>query len=178
MSYIEHAKRELTAIGYDLNGKEDDLNKWIVKNILELLEVFSKQGHSGSSAPYCANIFKKLALYEPLCPITGEDHEWHDVGNDTFQNIRCSAVFKQGRDGRPYYLDAIVWRTPTGATYTGSTAEGITSRQYIRLPFEPKTFFIDVDEHEVAKDGWEFTIKNLSDLNQVFEYYDRFDKVA
>ena len=31
-NYIKHAKRELIAMGYDLNDKEEGPNKWIVEN--------------------------------------------------------------------------------------------------------------------------------------------------
>lgn len=167
---INHARRELQALGYDLNEKEGP-NKWIQENVIELLEVFGKQGHSGFSAPYCINMFKKLALFEPLSPITGNDDEWNEVGDATFQNKRCSAVFKQGKDGKPYYIDAIVWRTQNGTTWHG-TADGITSRQYIKFPFIPKTFCVDVIEHEVAPDDWKFEIKDKSQLVPVFKYYE------
>jgi hypothetical protein len=170
-NYIKHAKRELVALGYDLNDKEEGPNKWIMENVFELLNVFGNQGHSGMSAPYCVDMFSKLALFKPLAPITGEDCEWNEVGNNIFQNIRCSAVFKDGKNGKPYYLDAIVWRTQNGTTWAGE-AEGYRSRQYIKLPFTPKTFYIDVIEREIEKNGWEFTIKDKEQLNAVFEYYD------
>jgi hypothetical protein len=52
---IDHAKREFLALGYEpVEDAKDDPNKWIQENILELLKVFSEQGHSGSSAPCSA----------------------------------------------------------------------------------------------------------------------------
>ena len=103
-SFIEHAKREFVALGYDLDDQEEGPNKWIMENVLELLEVFSKQGHSGSSAPFAVGYFEKLALFKPLGPLTGEDDEWTklDYDDDTrWQNKRASHVFK-GADGRAY----------------------------------------------------------------------------
>lgn len=170
-NYIKYAKRELVALGYDLNDKEEGPNKWIMENVFELLNVFGNQGHSGMSAPYCVDMFSKLALFKPLAPITGEDAEWVEVSEGTFQNARCSAVFKEGKDGKPYYLDAIVWKTQTGSMWTGS-ANGVQSRQFIKLPFTPKTFYIDVIEREIEKDRWEFTIKDYSQLKPVSEYYE------
>lgn len=178
---IEHAKQELQAIGYPPLDREQENgpNKWIQENILELLEVFSKQGHSGSSAPYVIKMFAKLADFKPLSPITGKDDEWsNDIsGNDTFQNKRLSSVFKEGKDGKPYYLDAIIWRTQRGTTYTGSAFDSkgnkIMSRQYIKLPFQPKSFVVDVIEREVAKDDWELYIKDDSQLDEVFKYYEK-----
>lgn len=99
MSLIEHAKRELLLLGYKLNNDNDDeIDNWIVNDLLELIEMFSKQGHSGSSAPYIIDLFKKIAGFKPLTPLTGSDDEWNDVsekaGRILYQNKRCSHVFK------------------------------------------------------------------------------------
>lgn len=185
MSYIEHAKREFNALGYkpidQLN--DDDPNKWIQENVFELLEAFSKQGHSGSSAPFCINMFKKLASFEPLAPLTFKDDEWNEVGEDTFQNKRLSAVFKEGKNGKPYYIDAIVWEPQNGGRFTGGAVQvtgggRIGTAHYIDTtkPFEPKTFNIKVREVEVAPDDWEFYIEDSTKLTEAFEYYERKDK--
>ncbi len=52
---LAHAKRELKAIGYIPveKMKEEDPNKWIQENVLDLLTLFSTRGHSGSSSPFC-----------------------------------------------------------------------------------------------------------------------------
>lgn len=139
-NYIEHAKRELKAIGYDLNDQEDGPNKWIMENLFELLEAFDKQGHSGSSASYCANAFKKLALFEPLAPLTGEDDEWCEVLEGTWQNIRCSHVFKEA-DGNAYDINGKVFREPSGACYTSRD-----SRVYVTFPYTPTTEYVDAQE--------------------------------
>jgi hypothetical protein len=92
---VEHAKRELLVLGYKpIDEEEDGPNKWMQESVLKLLHVFSEQGHSGSSAPYCVNLFKKLALFEPLGPLTGEDSEWCEIADGVFQNKRCSHIFK------------------------------------------------------------------------------------
>lgn len=134
---IEHAKKELQAIGYNLEETEEGPNKWIVKNILELLDVFSKQGHSGFSASYCVSLFAKLASLEPACPLTGKGDEWNEVGEGIFQNKRCSHVFK-GADGRAYDIDGKIFRDPNGALSTN-----IDSRVYIEFPYTPKSEYID-----------------------------------
>lgn len=178
---IEHAKREFLKLGYKpIEESENDPDKWIQENILELLEVFSKQGHSGSSAPYVIEYFRKLAAFDPIAPILCTDDEWNDVGSlgddDTYQNNRCSAIFKQGINGKPYYIDAIIWRNQKGHTYTGrvfnSRNEKITSRQYIKIPFRPKSFYIDVIDYEIKTDDWESYIKDESQLKDVWKYYE------
>ena len=71
MSLITHAKKEMERM-----WPEQDVMQDIAKaNVLELLEVFSNQGHSGRSAPYV------LADCKPLGQLTGEDSEWVEVGN-------------------------------------------------------------------------------------------------
>jgi hypothetical protein len=140
-SYIEHAKREFLALGYKpIEDEEDGPNKWIQENILELLAVFDKQGHSGLSAPYCVRMFSKLALFEPIPPLTGDDTEWIEVGPGVFQNCRCPHVFKDANqfNGQAYDLDGKVFRDPDGCCYTNAE-----SRVPIVFPYTPSTIYVD-----------------------------------
>jgi hypothetical protein len=170
---IKHAKQELKAVGYDLDEKEEGPNKWIVEDVLELLSVFASQGHSGFSASYCIDVFTKLASFKPLSPITCGESEWVDIGGNLYQNNRLGSVFNEGKEGKPYYLDAIVFREDNGSCFTGTVGE-VKSRQNIRLPFSPKTFYVDVISYEVSPDNWEFTIKDPTQLIPVFDYYDEY----
>lgn len=182
MNHIEHAKREFLKLGYKpIEQCENDPDKWIQENVLELLDIFSKQGHSGFSAQYAISYFEKLAKLEPIAPILCTDDEWNDYGyvwhteEPGFQNNRCSAVFKKGINGKPYYLDAIIWRDESGNTFTGSVSnskgEKITSYQNIKIPFTPKHFYINVYSHELEDDTIYF-IKDDSQLKEVWEYYE------
>ena len=189
MSLIDHAKTELEIAG--LFDKEGDFYEGMTgKAVMELIEVFSKQGHSGMSAPIVADIFKKLANYEPLGPITGKDEEWSDVrdygkGEPWYQNKRYSAIFKDGKDGRAYSIDAIVKRDQNGTCWsgfawlseedykTGDRSKMVGKKGYIKsFPFTPKTFYIDVKDVEVAKDDWESFVVDPKQLDEVREYYD------
>ena len=108
------AEQELKLAGYDINDPEDGPNRWLATGTLELLKVFSEQGHSGMSAPFAIKLFETLANWKPIAPLTGESHEWTEVGPDVWQNKRASNVFK-GEDGRAYWSDGIVfweWFTP------------------------------------------------------------------
>lgn len=151
-NYILHAKREFLAMGYDLNEKEEGPNKWIMENIFALLNEFSKQGHSGSSAPYCVRAFAKLALFEPLAPLTGEDSEWSDVshgGDPQWQNNRCSHVFKSA-NGTAYDIDGYVFWHPSErpldedepgfpgvSKYRSSFTSGM-SKRLVKFPYSPE----------------------------------------
>lgn len=151
--------------------------------MLALIDKFGKSGQSGGSAPYTAGAIvealKKLLAFQPISDVTNESEDWNDLMGDGFlQNKRCYALFKEHKDARPYYLDAIVWKSPKDYTYTGTAmheGEKIKSAQYVKsFPFKPKTFVVDIDEHEVAPDDWEFTVKDPKQLEEVFEYYDKF----
>jgi hypothetical protein len=190
MGLIEYAKTELQIAG--LFDKEGDFYEGATgKAVMELIEVFSKQGHSGMSAPIVADLFKRLANYEPLQPITGKDEEWGDVrdlgdGVPWYQNKRCSALFKDGEDGKPYYIDAIVKRDQKGICWSGMAwlseedyksgdrSKMVGKRGYIKsFPFTPKTFYIDVRDVEVAKDDWESFVVDPTQLEEVWNYYDK-----
>lgn len=162
--------------------------------ILALCEAFGRSGQSGGSAPYTATAIskavKKLLLQEPICPVTGVDDEWVDVaemngGETLYQNKRCSGLFKE-TNGKCWYVDAIVKKIQDGTTWSGSfwlskedyltgdKSKLIGSSQCVKsFPFEPKTFYIDVIEEEVAKDDWEMYLKDPKQLEKVWEYYDK-----
>ena len=173
--------------------------------ILALCEAFGKSGQSGGSAPMTASAIsqaiKHLMLQEPICPVTGIDEEWVNVREVSeedemmYQNKRCSALFKS-KSGKCWYVDAIVWKgeeeydTFTGRAYIDDTNfELIGSSQYVRLPFKPKTFYIDVVRVPISKkeaeerkmhfienekDDCYYTIlKDPKQLDKVFKYYDK-----
>ena len=106
---ISHAQNEFRAAKWvDENGQYcDEMQELICKHVLKLLEVFDGEGHSGSSAPYTIKVFSRLAMFEPIAPLTGEDWEWHDTGH-CFQNKRASHVFKD-YDGNCYDINGKVF---------------------------------------------------------------------
>lgn len=148
-NYEKHAQMEFRAAGWtDENGNfKDEMQEAICAHVLKLLEVFDDEGHSGSSAPYAINLFSKLAKFEPVAPLTGEDWEWSDVseygGRDDgplWQNKRCSHVFKDN-DGA-YDSNGIVWYD----WYTNEEGEkhkshftNHKSRVPVTFPYVPKT---------------------------------------
>jgi len=134
---IAHARRELPADG------EDEMQREMNRGLLQLLAVFSLQGHSGFSASYATSALEKLLRYQPLGPLTGEPDEWIDHGDGVYQNKRCGHVFKQPDrfNGQAYDLDGRVFREPSGACYTNRN-----SMVPITFPYTPKTEYVDVPE--------------------------------
>jgi len=151
-NYIDHAMTEFRAAGWlDENGKYcDEMQEAICNHILKLLEVFGDEGHSGSSAGYAVHMFEKLAMFEPIFPLTGEDWEWNDVSEYSadhmwFQNKRCPHVFKDS-EGRAYDSDGKVfweWYTdPETGEKRKSHYTNRESRVYIEFPYTPKTEYV------------------------------------
>ena len=110
MSLLSYAESELDRIGLT---EEDEYNGMMRKHILHMIKEFADEGHSGFSAQYAIDILSKLLSFKPLTPLTGEDDEWCDVseysGTTTYQNKRCSSVFKEGKDGEAYNIDGKVF---------------------------------------------------------------------
>ena len=156
MSLLEYAKSELDRIGMTEDG--DEYNAMGREAILELVEKFSEQGHSGFSAGYVINSLEKLLRWEPLSPLTGEEDEWTklDYGDDNihYQNKRCSRIFKDS-DGRAYDIDGkVFWEwyerdlEPGEEGYPGkekykSHFTSRDSRVYITFPYVPTTEYVE-----------------------------------
>ena len=207
---VDNAQYELDRLLKKAEEKgETPLIKEFVPEVMALVQKFADSGQSGGSAPFTAGVItevlKKLLAQEPLGGVENSEDEWNDTsdiegvdeGTGTFQNNRLSSVFKEGKDGKPYYLDAIVF-VPEGKEYgftSGSvmmsegSEEAVGSANYIKsFPFEPKTFKITVNEKEYRKmkDGslveeegggwWESWIKDPKQLEEVWEYYDKKER--
>lgn len=127
---VSFAEDEFKILGWDKS--DDEMQKEVCKDLIELLTVLSKQGHSGFSINYVLSLFTKLANFKPLSPLTGEDSEWNDVGTyhdqsgneiKLFQNRRCSSVFKDSKDSRAYDINL--------------DTSGDSDKKYISFPYTP-----------------------------------------
>lgn len=170
MRSIDFARTELEAIGA-FDPDKDFYGGHTGKAVMELIELFAKQKHSGMSSSLVAGMFRKLTKWEPLSPIMNTEDEWsNDIsGDETYQNKRCPAVFKQGKDGKPYYIDAIVWEYEDGGAFTG-TVEDITSRQFCKIPFSPKSFYVKISKEDEQGSR---VILDKETLNKAFKYYQK-----
>lgn len=138
---LSYAESELDRIGLT---EEDEYNGMMRKHILHMVEEFSKEGHSGFSGRYALDILTKLLDFKPISPLTGEDSEWHDVseysGTISFQNKRCSSIFKEGKDGEAYDIDGKVfwewYRDENGDTHK-SYYTCRDSRVPVTFPYTP-----------------------------------------
>ena len=182
---IKHAKRELELIG--AFSEEDDFYGGMTgQAVLELIEVFSKQGHSGMSAGIVRQLFNKLADYKNISPLTFKDDEWGkcSLEDESYQNKRMGSVFKNGKDGKPYYIDAHIQKTQTGSCWGGNltTPRGQLCRCYIKDPANMPTIYIDIIDWEVKKGDesikepgsgwWIHKMKDPKQLKDLEKYYE------
>lgn len=142
---VSHAERELRLlVDGDPEASEEDrkMQNEINAHIIELVKLFSKFGHSGSTAYWSVAVLKRLLSYEPLTPLTGEDWEWNEVaeqnGGPLYQNNRCGNVFKDNTGA--YDIDGRIFVDPAGNSYTN-----FDSRVYIEFPYTPRSEYVDVD---------------------------------
>ena len=124
---VDYAKRELALLGTDDDGIQEMMNG----QILDIIETFAEQGHSGFTAGYVLSILERLLRWKPIKPLTGEEDEWCDP--DPYlhhrQNKRCSSVFMD-ENGVVTDIDE----------YTISDNGGITWFYSKKIPNTPITF--------------------------------------
>lgn len=101
---VEHAKVEMKMVGLD--KPDADYDGMLYNAVLELIEVFASQGHSGFSAELTLELFNELAKFQNLSDITANEAEWEDIsemwGSAHWQNKRNSALFSED-NGKTYY---------------------------------------------------------------------------
>lgn len=121
---------------YELSLLDDgsDEQKEVNKDILEIVDKFASQGHSGFSAYYALSLVDRLLKFLPIKPLTGEDSEWNQLnygGKVEYQNKRASNVFKDS-NGNVYDVDRF------SHSYGDHESTWCGPRYYIdKFPYQP-----------------------------------------
>jgi hypothetical protein len=98
---VQHARRELERIG--MFDPDSDYSGMLATAVMELIEKFAAQGHSGMSASMTMDLFSKLGNFEALTPLTDDKSEWMEVGPNVWQNTRQSSAFSDD-GGKTYHI--------------------------------------------------------------------------
>lgn len=98
---VEHAKREL-ALLYPAN-ENNDYGELLPKAILNAVEVWAAEGHSGFSHALALRIFNEVINFRPLTPLTDDPSLWEHAGEGMWQSQRQSSAFSHDQ-GKTYYL--------------------------------------------------------------------------
>lgn len=132
---VEFAEGELNLLLKSCKDSESlKMQKAVNDDILDIIKLFSSQGHSGFSANYSLNILKRLLDYKPLSAITGDEDEWEQLNYSpdlAYQNKRCPSLFMDA-DGKVYNVEAKVFSDDNGHTWYNCKE----SREYVELPYE------------------------------------------
>ena len=192
----KHFEKELEILEQNNKGEDLTITPYI-KDIKNLIKTFNNQGHSGCSAgmsaPYLADVIKKILLFETISPLTGEDDEFRDISRESgeclLQNKRDSSVFKE-KDGCTYN-DMIIWQGEEEYdTFTG-TVQGINGARILfnKFPIYPKRFYINVhkvpgrcgvddsylEDDDKNKFHYEINPSQQDKLKEIQDYYDLGD---
>jgi len=107
MSLVDYARKELELAG--LFDEDADYGGMLGTATLDLVTLFSTQGHSGASAAIVTELASRLMQYEPLTPLTYEPDEWNNVSdmssNPMWQNNRDFKTFSVDGGKTHYNLD-------------------------------------------------------------------------
>jgi len=106
------ARNELQMAG--LFDKDSDYEGMLGEAVMELVDKFSEQGHSGFSAEMTASIFDRLIHWKPLSELTNDPSEWNEIGEQNplrtlsgtgklYQSRRSPSCFSE--DGGLTYYD-------------------------------------------------------------------------
>ena len=98
MSLKKHAEAELKLLNHD---DEYELN--MHKCVLDLIDLFSLQEHSGYSANWVRSCFNELAQFKNLTNIKKSD--FMEVAENVFQCTRNPAFFWDGKTDEYYHVD-------------------------------------------------------------------------
>lgn len=101
MTLHDHATSELLRAG--LFDADSDYEGNLAVCVMELIDVFAAQGHSGFSASWTLELFTKLSRFEALSPLSNDPDEWHEPADGLWQSCRNSEAFSHD-GGKTYYL--------------------------------------------------------------------------
>jgi|LSQX01.3.fsa_nt_gb hypothetical protein len=164
------AERELNRVLETCNDSEScEMQKQINKDILDIVKVFSWQGHSGFSAGYVIRKITRLLDWKTITPLTGEESEWSDCYADdtTQQNLRCSAVFRKNKDNSTaYYINGKVFSDNGGHTWFSSHKSRVPVTFPYNVPDNPEYIYLNGENSEEI----------ITDPNRIKELYDAWER--
>jgi hypothetical protein len=189
-SLLDHFRREVAILRKKYEGDSLGIDEILPESVLPkveaLFKAFDETGELDAVAvyirPIIAEIIKEIA-FEPLSELTGDDEEWNEIRDSEsseeclYQNIRNSAVFKEGKDDKPYYLDGLIWRNiDSNVVWVGginlSDSCTLFSHVYIKdlSKFDGKNFYVKVKKDEKNDDT--YVILNPELLKEAEEVYE------
>ena len=127
---LEFAKWQLNKLLDKCKDEDSKIMQNMMNNdVLELLKVFSEQGHSGFSAPIATRLFYKLANHKLITEVEDNPDDWDDNG----QHKYITSIFKR-EDGTCYYLYGTYFAEPDSDNFFYN---GMCSKTDVHFPLKP-----------------------------------------
>jgi hypothetical protein len=147
-----------------------EMQEHMHQNVREILEVVSKQGHSGFSINFLFQMVQKVGMFEPLSPILGTDDEWTDVANISggqplLQNKRCGHLFRDGDEQAYDSTGRIV------VCEDGQTVTNFQSRMPITFPYVPTRVYAPHDDDRSRFESAGIVTGDYATAGEVRELY-------
>lgn len=156
MSLLEFSQNELKRLeencGSDIEALE--LQKVVTNDILQIINTFVQQQHSGFSANYMLNILDRLLRYKPLTALTGEDDEWEDCskyGMQDMQNKRCTSVFKRP-DGTAYWVEGKIFSEDGGKSWYTSKDSSVDITFPFDVPMHSENVYVEPSTENIKRE--------------------------
>lgn len=189
MSMLEWAKEELDRIPKDEEGIQEIINQ----DILDVVEKFSRQGHSGFSASYAISILEKLLRYKPITPIEDTEGIWNEIsdwnniqGNSVIlsQSTRLASLFKYVyADGTIKYRDIdryVCMDIDNNDAYSSNFVTDLLDElNPITLPYMPtepikvycEDFLVDRDNGDLDTKGILYMVNEEGERVDIYRYF-------
>lgn len=127
----DFARKELELVG--LFDKDSDYDGMLGEAVMELIQKFGGQGHSGMSAAMVRELFAKLSNYKPLSELTDNIDEWqlvtdncsHTPGKPLHQSRRSPSAFSND-EGKTYWdidEEYYIHEDEDGSRWSGGLSE-------------------------------------------------------
>ena len=126
---LEFAKWQLNKLLEKCTDEDSKIMQNMMNNdVLELLKMFSEQGHSGFSAPIAIRLFSKLANHKLITEVEDNPDDWDENG----QHKYISSIFKR-EDGTCYYMYGRLFAEPNSDNFFYNRASNVD----VTFPIKP-----------------------------------------
>jgi len=131
------AENELSRLG------KDEMQEAMNKHLLQMVKVFTEEGHSGFSAMYAIRCLERLLRFLPLTEIEDKPEEWKEADETLLQHKRCSQIFKNKTDGKAFNVNGRVFTSDNGKTWFTNKNSHVPIDFPYFVPLHPAEYLAD-----------------------------------
>lgn len=153
MNLLEFAQNELKLLEDNCRDDEEALKmqKLVTKDVMQIIQTFVEQQHTGFSANYMLNILERLLRFKPLTPIEDKPEDWEDcssLGLEALQHKRCTSVFKRP-DGTAYWVEGRIFTDDGGKSWYTSKDSSIDIEFPFNVPLHSENVYVEPSDEDI-----------------------------